>query len=482
MKRENAGGLVVILASAILVAMFGWAAIGDCYEDLVISGAGRGDANGTYAFAEIRNGKPLYGSFSDVHVQWHMSRWHIIVPVASGFQHVYLNNQDTLVPPTTGWYSLNAAWDPPPTISGGGAIPDIEPPVLVIPPDITIECDESSDPAHTGQATAADNCDPNPTITYTHHYIAWSNRSELQRTWTAADASGNSTSALQTIWITAPDVVTHSADPVWVNELPASVSVSFSIEKCATTAWLAARCNEDWSVHFASPEGPVIADGCTVNTQIIELPIGAPEGTYQLFWTMMQTPQDLLLKPGPSFLYGIDLTPPEIAGCPDDQTWYAAPGETTAEAFWDEPTVTDNLDPSPMLSATASSGDAFTLGTTMVSYTATDVAGNASSCEFLVTVLESVTPKGVAEVLTEALDGTPYDPAEIAEIVNIASEAIAAGAPPGNTSSLLGSLVEEGLSFDEFVERMEQYADLIEAGVPPGQAMNEVLGKGNSKK
>ena len=153
-----------------------------------------------------------------------------------------------------------------------------------------------------------------------------------------------------------------------------------------------------------------------------------------------------------------------------------------SRGFLDEPTVTDNLDPSPMLSATASSGDAFTLGTTMVSYTATDVAGNASSCEFLVTVLESVTPKGVAEVLTEALDGTPYDPAEVAEIVNIASEAIAAGAPPGNTSSLLGSLVEEGLSFDEFVERMEQYADLIEAGVPPGQAMNEVLGKGNSKK
>jgi len=29
---------------------------------------------------------------------------------------------------------------------------------------------------------------------------------------------------------------------------------------------------------------------------------------------------------------------------------------------------------------------------------------------------------------------------------------------------------------------MEQYADLVEAGVPPGQAMNEVLGKGNSKK
>ncbi|MEM7392281.1 MAG: hypothetical protein AAF492_08015, partial [Verrucomicrobiota bacterium] len=42
--------------------------------------------------------------------------------------------------------------------------PDTAPPILVIPADITIECDEGSMPVHTGMATAADGCNTNVTI------------------------------------------------------------------------------------------------------------------------------------------------------------------------------------------------------------------------------------------------------------------------------------------------------------------------------
>jgi len=362
---------------------------------------------------------------------------------------------------------------------------DTTPPVLAVPADITIECEVPWDPEYTGQATATDNCDPDPSITYTHGYTASSNVSELRRTWTATDCAGNATSAVQTIWISAPDVTVQGVDPIWVNELPAVVSVGFTIENCATSAWLATRCNEDWSVHFASLESPVVADGSTINTQVVDLPAEAPEGTYQLFWTMMHTPHPyggLLLKPGPSFLYGIDLTPPELGSCPGDLTWYAAPGETTAAAFWNTPTVTDNLDPCPTLTGTASSGDALPLGATLVTYTATDAAGNTSSCDFLVTVLESVAPKGVVEEMTEEFEGSDYEPEEVAVIVNVASQAIADGAPAGTTSRVLNDLIEEDLSFDEFVELIEWYAELIDEGVPAGKAMNEVLGRGNSKK
>ena len=180
--------------------------------------------------------------------------------------------------------------------------------------------------------------------------------------------------------------------------------------------------------------------------------------------------------------FRIDTTPPEFVGCPEDLVWYAAPGEMTAVAYWVPPTVIDDLDPSPVSSATAAPGDTFPLGDTIVEYEAADAAGNTATCSFVLSVLEQAAPKGLVETMTEEFEGTAYDPSEVAVIVNIASQAIADGAPPGTTSAVLDCLIEEGLSFDEFVERMEWYEELIEAGVPPGKAMNEVLGRGNGKK
>jgi hypothetical protein len=459
---------------------------------------------------------------------------------------------------------------------------------LTIPADITIDCDESCDPSNTGQATATDNLDPNPAVTYSDTKTYTRNISYIDRLWTATDAAGNETSGVQQIWMTAPNVAVESVSPVWVSSLPASISVGFTIEKYAATAWLASRCNEDWSVHFASLENTVVADGSTVNTQVIELPADAPEGTYQLFWTMMSPPIVSCMfgfnRTGPDFLYGIDLTPPadptvsstthtvgtwssnssvvidvsgatdtvsrvdgfevawnqsvawtpmhtkaheegwaggtfvatsdgdwyfhlatvdnagnwtgtvhlgpfkidttppELIGCPGDLTWYAEKAESTAFAFWAPPTVIDNLDPLSDLVATAAPGDTFPLGDTVVSYQATDLAGNITSCSFILSVVEAVAPRGIVETMTEEFEGTSYVPDEIAVIVNVASQAIADGAPSGTTSTVLRALIENGTPFDEFVEQLEQFAALIEAGTPPGQAMNAVLGRGNSKK
>ncbi|MEM9835629.1 MAG: Calx-beta domain-containing protein [Bacteroidota bacterium] len=45
-------------------------------------------------------------------------------------------------------------------------VDDVTPPVINCPADITLECDASTDPAATGVATATDNCDNSPTITF----------------------------------------------------------------------------------------------------------------------------------------------------------------------------------------------------------------------------------------------------------------------------------------------------------------------------
>jgi HYR domain-containing protein len=50
------------------------------------------------------------------------------------------------------------------------------------------------------------------------------------------------------------------------------------------------------------------------------------------------------------------------------------------------PSASDNLDPSPDLTCSPASGSVFPIGTTIVSCTATDDAGNSASDTFKITV------------------------------------------------------------------------------------------------
>ena len=90
-------------------------------------------------------------------------------------------------------------------------IVDTTAPTLQVPPDVTIECDEDDQPANTGQATASDNCDPAPAVTFDDRVEPGSCPQErvITRTWTATDACGNSSSADQIITVvdtTAPSL------------------------------------------------------------------------------------------------------------------------------------------------------------------------------------------------------------------------------------------------------------------------------------
>jgi len=117
-------------------------------------------------------------------------------------------------------------------------IVDTTPPILTIPPDTSIEADasptstSSKDPSVTGVAIATDIVDPSPTVTFSDSSSfptpnpATKIVEVITRTWTATDASGNSSSADQIITVfdtTAPTITVNDtgfgacAIPVPVN-------------------------------------------------------------------------------------------------------------------------------------------------------------------------------------------------------------------------------------------------------------------------
>jgi hypothetical protein len=93
---------------------------------------------------------------------------------------------------------------------------DTTPPTITCPDDITLECDESSDPMVTGFAIVADDCDSAPLVTFSDAVIAGSCPQEftISRTWLAQDACGNIVTCVQAIFVddTTPPSLTAPAD------------------------------------------------------------------------------------------------------------------------------------------------------------------------------------------------------------------------------------------------------------------------------
>jgi len=99
---------------------------------------------------------------------------------------------------------------------------DTTPPTLTVPANVPIDCTDDTSPDHTGFATATDNCDPAPVITFsdTTNPGSCPNLTLITRAWTATDVCGNVKTVNQTITVEdtdapsvdAPGDVTLSAD------------------------------------------------------------------------------------------------------------------------------------------------------------------------------------------------------------------------------------------------------------------------------
>jgi hypothetical protein len=89
-----------------------------------------------------------------------------------------------------------------------------------------------------------------------------------------------------------------------------------------------------------------------------------------------------------------DTTPPVFTNCIISTNEQNDAGVCEAVVNFDTPTATDDTDPNPVVTQTGGpvSGSSFPVGTTEIEFTATDAAGNSSTCTFDVIVVDTEEP------------------------------------------------------------------------------------------
>ena len=262
-------------------------------------------------------------------------------------------------------------------------VEDVMAPVITCPANIsTLSVDGSPLVLMVGTATATDNCDT-PTVDFERSdnpALGLDDPFPVGTTtimWTAMDASGNPAMCTQSITVNfipsmSNDIISFSA-PGQVggsninavnHTVDAVVAFPTDITNLAPTFGVS-------PFAMISPDTGVAQDF----TNPVIYTVTAQDGTPQP-WSVSIT-----VEP--------DNTPPDLS-CPADIIVGNDPGECTAAVSF----MASFSDDRPGVTASADwpSGSDFPLGTTVVTVTATDAAGNSAQCQFNVTVNDTEDP------------------------------------------------------------------------------------------
>lgn len=244
------------------------------------------------------------------------------------------------------------------------------PSFIDVPGDVFVENDLNQCGALVSwaPATAGDNCQMG-TIVSSHDIGSFFPVGETVVTHTAIDAAGNEKDSSFTVH------VSDSQLPDLLN-VPASFSISADASECgALVSWTE----------------PVAVDNCQISSVTSNLPSGTilPVGDTAVIYTAIDSSGNEKIDEFTVTVLDAEL--PSITGIPGDLSGVASPGECNTVVTWVEPTGSDNC-LLQSLDSTHLPGAVFEVGTTVVTYTATDINGNHATESFTITVSDIEAP------------------------------------------------------------------------------------------
>ncbi|MCW5518353.1 HYR domain-containing protein [Aureitalea sp. L0-47] len=306
-----------------------------------------------------------------------------IVQVNNGAFTNLAANSYTVYIEDTGDSSCNENWGSNPEVVPDGT--DSIAPAISCPSDVNVECGNDTSPTATGTATASDNCDPNPGVTFSDSSAAGCGNTEvITRTWTATDASGNSIDCTQTITVVDTTMPTVSCT--------ADITVDNDPGLCEAV------------VNYSLPTASDSCGGITI-TQTAGFSSGSlfPVGTTTNVFVITD---DCGNAVGCSFDVTVEDNEAPVLTCPADQTVNVGPGnQYTVPDYFANGLITANDNCTSPVSSTSQNPAPGTLlsgGTYTISATATDAEGNTGNCSFQLivdTTLGTVDNSGLRSVV-----------------------------------------------------------------------------------
>lgn len=242
---------------------------------------------------------------------------------------------------------------------------DNEVPTITCPSDVTVNADAASCSATgvaLGTPATADNCSVSGTTNDAPVAFLLGNTTV---TWTVTDGSGNTATCTQ--------VVTVEDNEAPVVTCPSDFTVSANGGSCDATP-----------VALGSP---ITTDNCTVASVSNNAPVVFPLGNTTVTWTVIDAAGNS--STCTQVVTVVDTEAPAIA-CPGDVIVSADAGSCDATGVALGSSVTSDNCTVDVVNNDAPA--AFPLGTTTVTWTVTDLAGNSSTCTQVVTVEDNEAP------------------------------------------------------------------------------------------
>ncbi|MCH2230955.1 MAG: HYR domain-containing protein [Crocinitomicaceae bacterium] len=258
-------------------------------------------------------------------------------------------------------------------------VTDDELPTITCPTDVTVDTDPSVCVATNvilGTPVTDDNCS---VAAVTNDAPAVFPLGNTTVTWTVEDGSGNISTCTQ--------VVTVEDNEAPAIQCPLDVVADIVPGSCGRV------------IMYPTP---VVLDNCAVLSMVQTDGTGYTSGSVFPIGTTVQE-YTVTDAAGNVFScnFNITINDPEfpvLTSCPSDMTVYTSTNSCDTPVSWLAPVASDNCG-GVILTANYPSGSLFPVGTTTVTYTATDAGGNAVTCSFNVEVIDNVAP--VAPVLED---------------------------------------------------------------------------------